>query len=81
MINGSHCINLDEVKSMTYEYNNDVAIGIDNLDDSEELSFSVYRLDGRFVMSGNFFFQKSIVSLPKGIYIIKANGRTYKIVR
>ena len=77
---GSH-INLDSVQVMTYEYSEDVLLDIKKVNTSEGMFVSVYYIDGRCVLSNVSSVQQALALLPKGIYVVKENGRTYKIVK
>ena len=82
MVNGTRVGYFDEIQSMTYEYSEEVAMGIDNVDFSEKSNFCVYCMDGKCVFSGDISAsQKAVESLPPGVYVIRENGRTYKIVK
>ena len=71
---------LEMIEKITYEYHSeDNAIG--NLNYEADMGTSVYSIDGKEVLPCVSSYSQLPNSLPKGVYIIKSNGRTIKIVR
>lgn len=74
----SFACKLSEIEFVTYALESS---DIRNVDYSKTARIEVYRIDGLRIMSSEVPLQQVIDQLPKGIYLVKVYGETFKIAR
>ena len=77
----SNSFSLSQITGIAYEYRDFSSLGISSITLSNALQAEVYSLDGRKVSAEFQSLQGALNTLPKGVYIIKVNGKTLKIAK
>lgn len=79
--NRDYNFDLSDISGVTYEYRDLGTQGIFGAILSNVAKVEVYGLDGCKMLSGVMTQQEVLRQLPKGIYVIKMNGKTLKIAK